>query len=43
MRQKAANIAEYFSAEGISQWLWHSLELGEPCDLKFEKLLDHSL
>lgn len=43
MRQKAANIAEYFSAEGISKWLWHSLELGEPCDLKFEKLLDHSL
>ncbi len=42
MRQRAANIAEKFSAQGVSQWLWQSLELGEPCDLKFEKLLSLS-
>ena len=39
MRQRASAVAEKFSDKNISQWLWDSLELGEPCDLKFEKIL----
>jgi FkbM family methyltransferase len=42
MREKAAAIAEYFSADGISDWIWRSLELREPWDLKFEKLMPRS-
>ena len=39
MRQNAIAIANILSAEGMDSWLWHSLEKGEPCDYKFEKLL----
>lgn len=39
MRQKAAAIAGFFSAEGIASWIWQSLEVGEPCDLRFEELM----
>lgn len=42
MRQNSAAIADYFSADEIDKWIWRSLELGEPCDLKFEKLMPRS-
>ncbi len=42
MRQKAAAIAPLLSADGIGEWLFRSIELGEPCDLRFEKLLPRS-
>jgi hypothetical protein len=38
MRQNAANLASGFSTKGINQWLWNSLERGEPCDRRFEDL-----
>jgi FkbM family methyltransferase len=41
MRQNAAAIADLFTSDGISQWLWESLEKGEPIDLKFEKLMPY--
>ena len=41
MRQRAASIAEKFSDHNISQWIWQSLEKGEPCDLLFEKLMSY--
>ncbi len=39
MRQNAARIAQSLSAEGIGEWLWQSLEKGEPHDSRFETLL----
>jgi glutamate-1-semialdehyde 2,1-aminomutase len=39
MRQNAASIASKFSAKGINQWLWESISLSEPSDLRFEELL----
>lgn len=39
MRQKAVSLAKNFSSEGIAQWLWDSLEKGEPSDDKFENLM----
>ena len=39
MRQKAVSVAKNFSSQGIAQWLWDSLEKGEPSDDKFEKLM----
>lgn len=38
MRQNAAVIASKFSAERINQWLWKSIDLGKPSDLRFEEL-----
>jgi FkbM family methyltransferase len=42
LRQNAANIAELFSAQGIDQWIWKSLEQGQPTDLKFDNLMPYS-
>ncbi|MBW1859187.1 MAG: FkbM family methyltransferase [Deltaproteobacteria bacterium] len=42
IRQCAASIAGGFSDKGVAEWVWRSLELGEPCDLKFEKLMTPS-
>jgi hypothetical protein len=42
MRQNAAAVASKFSAKGINQWLWQSIDLGEPADLRFEELLPRS-
>ncbi|BDA75741.1 hypothetical protein CAL7716_099070 [Calothrix sp. PCC 7716] len=39
MRQNAATLAENFGVEGIAEWIWQSLERGEPADMKFEKLM----
>jgi FkbM family methyltransferase len=39
MRQKAAALAACLSADGIGEWFFRSMELGEPYDLRFEKLL----
>lgn len=37
-RANAARVAEAFSAGGVGDWIWRSLELGMPCDEKFESL-----
>lgn len=42
MRQKAAILAPSLSADGISEWLFRSIELGEPHDLRFETMLPRS-
>ena len=39
IRRRAASTAKAFSAEGAAAWVWRSLELGAPADLKFEKLM----
>lgn len=39
MRQNAAAIAKTFADEGIADWIWQSLEQGQPCDDRFESLL----
>jgi FkbM family methyltransferase len=39
MRRNASAMAEAFAADGTAEWVWKSLEQGEPCDMKFEKLM----
>lgn len=39
MRKNAAAIASAFSSEGVDEWIWQSLEMEEPCNSRFEKLL----
>jgi len=39
MRQNAVSIAQKFSSKGIAQWLWESLEAGQPVDREFERLM----
>lgn len=36
LRAQAASHSSRFSAHGLAQWLWQSLEQGEPCDERFE-------
>ncbi len=43
MRQNASSIARKFSAKDISQWLWQSIKLGRPSDLRFEQLFSMEL
>lgn len=43
MRHNAAAIADYFTAEGIAEWIWESLEQGTPCEFKFETLMSPKL
>jgi len=38
MRQKASLIAPQFSADQLHKWLWESIQLGRPSDLRFEDL-----
>ncbi|BDG05825.1 hypothetical protein [Anaeromyxobacter oryzae] len=38
VRLRAAAIAGRFSAEGVLEWLWRSLEAGAPADDRFERL-----
>jgi FkbM family methyltransferase len=38
LRQQAARHSSLFCADGLSQWIWQSLEQGEPCDERFEKV-----
>lgn len=37
-RANAAALATAFSSEGIHDWIWQSLEYGEPIDRRFENL-----
>ena len=39
MRENAVRIASAFSADGISNWVFRSLELGRPADDRFERLM----
>lgn len=39
MRRNAARIARTFSAHGIGEWVWRSLEKGDADDDRFEALL----
>jgi hypothetical protein len=39
LRHNAALIAPRLSAKGVSDWLWASIDLGEPLDSRFEELL----
>lgn len=43
MRQNAANIADFFAVDNIAEWLWQSLEQGQPLDWRFEKFRDMEL
>jgi FkbM family methyltransferase len=42
MRRNAAAVARGFSDLDVGEWVWRSLEVGEPCDLRFERLLPRS-
>jgi FkbM family methyltransferase len=42
MRQNAARVAAAFSSQGITEWVWQSLELGQAADSRFEKLLQRT-
>ncbi|HEX8139711.1 MAG TPA: FkbM family methyltransferase [Pyrinomonadaceae bacterium] len=39
MRRNASRLAGAFAARGTAEWVWKSLEQGEPCEMKYEKLL----
>jgi glutamate-1-semialdehyde 2,1-aminomutase len=39
MRRHAAAVGPRFSARGVNAWLWASLDLDRPRDLRFEELL----
>ncbi|MBV8212880.1 MAG: hypothetical protein JOZ08_06595 [Verrucomicrobia bacterium] len=39
LRHNAATIAPRLSTKGVSDWLWSSIDLGEPLDSRFEELL----
>jgi len=41
-RANAAAAAAAFSSEGIADWIWHSLEGGEPADRRFETLFQRT-
>ena len=38
VRSRAASVARTFSAEGLKNWLWNSVHLGQPVDNRFEDL-----
>jgi hypothetical protein len=37
--RRAGAVAKAFSAKGAADWIWQSLDKGEPVDYKFEKLM----
>ena len=39
IREKAAALADVFSDAGVAEWIWETLECGEPSDLRFERLV----
>jgi hypothetical protein len=39
IRGRAADLARLFSARDAAEWIWRSLEKGEPVDSKFETLM----
>ena len=42
LRQNAASVANQFSAKNLNQWLWQSIQLGRPSNLRFEELFSRS-
>ena len=38
IRQKGADLANALSADGLADWIWRSLQVKEPIDLKFKDL-----
>lgn len=38
MRTRAFDLAERFAADGVADWIWRSMERGEPCDDRYETL-----
>jgi len=38
IRRKAAQLAPTFASEPISEWIWHSVQLGQPFDDRYEKV-----
>jgi FkbM family methyltransferase len=38
IRRRAFNVAESFGSNSVGQWLWESLERGQPSDQRFETL-----
>jgi FkbM family methyltransferase len=43
LRDNAARSASQFSDAGIRQWIWDSLDQGEPADQRFEQAMPRSL
>jgi hypothetical protein len=43
IRRRANSLGPSFSSEGMASWLWRSLELGKPADLRYENLANMSL
>lgn len=39
IRGRAAKLAGELSAEGSGNWIWRSLEQGEPCDMRYEQMM----
>jgi hypothetical protein len=42
MRRCASAIAGSFAAEGLDQWIWRSVDEGQPRDMRFESLIPRS-
>jgi Methyltransferase domain len=40
IRRRANSLAPSFSSEGMATWLWRSLELSKPADLRYENLIN---
>jgi hypothetical protein len=38
-RERAAKLAERFSARDVADWIWKSLALGQACDSRFEDVM----
>jgi hypothetical protein len=43
IRRRANSLGPSFSSEGMATWLWRSLELGKPADLRYEDLTNANL
>jgi len=39
MRRRAVELAPLFSSAGMADWIWRSLDNGEPADARFEQLM----
>lgn len=39
IRERSLALGPHFSARNSADWIWRSLEMGEPCDLRYETLL----
>jgi len=42
LRQNAVNVAQRFSDQGIDDWIWRSLAMGQAADDRFESLFQRS-